>query len=92
MMSMSENTVLNPEDFELTTGEEPDDWPERVSPGSMVKVITNSEGLWTEVISDDGSIIHATLANNPFGDFAAYGDPVAYKRENIRTIQPPTNG
>lgn len=87
---MKTDTVLAPEDFVITTGEEPAEWPERLAPGTMVKVVTNSEGIWTKVISDDGEIIHATLANNPFGDFAAFGDPVEYKRENIRNIQAPT--
>jgi hypothetical protein len=56
----------------------------------MVKVVTNGEGLWTKVISDDGETIQATLANKPFGDFAVFGDPVAYKRENLREVLPPT--
>jgi hypothetical protein len=31
------------------------------------------------------------MANNPFGGFVAFGDPVAYKRENVRHILPPTH-
>lgn len=83
---MRKNPV-SPEDFVITTGEEPNEWPERFMPGTMVKVVTNSEGIWTKVISDDGETIQATLANIPFGDFAVFGDPVAYKRENVREIQ-----
>lgn len=56
----------------------------------MAKVVTNSEGVWTQIIEDDGETIQATMANNPFGDFAVFGDPVAYKRENVRNIQSPT--
>jgi hypothetical protein len=89
---MSKETVLSPEDFVITTGEEPAEWPERLAPGSFVKVVTNSEGLWTKVISDDGETIQATMAYNPFGDFAVFGDLVEYKRENIRDIQAPTYG
>lgn len=89
---MKTDPVLSPEDFVVTTGEEPADWPERLSPGSFVKVVTNGEGIWTKVVSDDGEAIQATMANNPFGDFAAFGDPVEYKRENIRDIQAPTYG
>lgn len=58
----------------------------------MAKVITNAEGIWTKIIEDDGEIIQATMANNPFGDFAVFGDPVAYKRESVRNIQAPTYG
>jgi hypothetical protein len=87
---MSKDIVLTPEDFVITTGEEPEDWPELVAPGSFVKVVTNGEGLWTKVVSDDGETIQATMANNPFGDFAVFGDLVEYKRENIRDIQAPT--
>lgn len=86
---MSENTVLSPEDFVITTGEEPADWPERFAPGSYAKVVTNGEGLWTKITSDDGETIQATMANNPLGGFAAFGDPVAYKRENVRDIKAP---
>lgn len=89
---MSKDTVLTPEDFVITTGEEPADWPERLLPGSFVKVVTNGEGIWTKVVSDDGEIIQAILANNPFGNFAVFGDPVAYRRENVRDIQAPTYG
>lgn len=53
----------------------------------MVTVATNGEGIWTKVTSDDGKTIPATLANNPFGDSAVFGDPVAYKHENVRIIQ-----
>jgi hypothetical protein len=87
---MSKDTVLTPEDFVITTGEEPEDWPERFAPDTMVKVVTHSEGLWTKVVSDDGEAIRATMANNPFGDFAAFGDLVEYRRENVRNILPPT--
>jgi hypothetical protein len=89
---MSKDTVLAPEDFVIMTGEDPDDWPERFLPGTMAKVVTNSEGLWTKIIEDDGETIQATMANNPLGDFAAFGDPVAYRRENVRQILPPTHG
>lgn len=89
---MKTDPVLSPEDFVITTGDEPADWPERIAAGSFVKVVTNSEGLWTKVVSDDGETILATMANNPFGDFAAFGDPVVYRRENVRQIQPPTHG
>jgi hypothetical protein len=89
---MSKNTVLSPEDFVITTGEEPSEWPERFATGTMIKVVTNSEGLWTKVTEDDGETIQATMANNPFGDFAVFGDPVEYKRENVRNILPPTFG
>ncbi|WP_043794992.1 hypothetical protein [Pseudarthrobacter chlorophenolicus] len=89
---MSTNIKLTPEHFEITTGEEPADWPERFLPGSFVKVITHGEGIWTKVNEDNGEIILATLANNPFGDFAVFGDPVEYKRENVRTVLPPTHG
>lgn len=91
-MGMSADTKLNPEDFVITTGEEPADWPERIAPGSFVKVVTHSEGVWTKVIEDDGETITATLVNNPFGDFAVFGDLLAYKRENVRDILPPTHG
>lgn len=87
---VSADVVLTPEDFEEMNGEDPEDWPGRFEAGTMVKVVTHSEGLWTKVISDDGNIIQATMANNPFGDFAVFGDPVAYKRENVRNILPPT--
>lgn len=87
---MTTETKLNPEDFVITTGEEPTDWPERFVAGSYAKVVTNGEGLWTKIVEDNGGTIQATMANNPFGDFAAFGDPVAYKRENIRGILPPT--
>jgi hypothetical protein len=89
---MSKDITLTPEHFEITTGEEPAEWPERILPGSFVKVITHGEGIWTKVTEDDGETIRATLANNPFGDFAVFGDPVEYKRENVRTIQQPTHG
>jgi hypothetical protein len=89
---MSENTVLAPEDFETMTGEDPDHWPAQFLPGTMAKVVTNAEGIWTKITEDDGEIILATMANNPFGDFAVYGDPVAFKRENVRDILPPTFG
>lgn len=87
---MSQNTVLTPEDFELTTGDEPAEWPTLFAPGTMAKVITNGEGIWSKITSDDGETIQATLANNPFGDYAVFGDPVEYKRENVRNIQPLT--
>jgi hypothetical protein len=74
-----------------TAGEEPAEWPERFAPGTMAKVVTNSECVWTKIVEDDGETIRATMANNPFGDFAVFGDPVAYKRENVREIQPPTS-
>lgn len=89
---MSKDTVLAPEDFELTTGEDPVEWPERFVPGTMAKVITNSEGIWTKITEDDGETIQATLANNPFGNFAVFGDRVEYKRENVRNILPQTFG
>lgn len=89
---MSKDTVLAPEDFVITTGEEPADWPEKLVPGTMAKVVTHGEGLWTKVIEDNGETIQATMANNPFGGFAAFGDPVAYRRENVRNILPPTFG
>lgn len=89
---MSKETVLAPEDFEEMNGEDPADWPERFLPGTMAKVVTNSEGLWTKIVEDDGETIQATMANNPLGGFAVFGDPVAYKRENVREIQPPTSG
>lgn len=89
---MSKDAVLAPEDFEIMTGEDPADWPERFAPNTMAKVVTNAEGLWTKIIEDDGETIQATMANNPFGDFAVFGDPVAYKRENVRQILPPTHG
>lgn len=92
MVGMSADTVLTPEDFVITTGDEPADWPERLAPGSFVKVVTNGEGIWTRIVSDNGETIRATLANNPFGGFAAFGDPVEYRRENIRDIQAPTYG
>ncbi|KQN95367.1 hypothetical protein ASE96_04165 [Arthrobacter sp. Leaf69] len=57
----------------ITTGEEPEDWPERFAPGSCAKVATNGEGLWTKIAEDDAEIIPATLANNPFGGFTAFG-------------------
>ncbi|MET4144121.1 hypothetical protein ABIB45_000988 [Arthrobacter sp. UYCo732] len=91
-MGMSKDTVLAPEDFVITTGEEPAEWPERFAPGTMAKVVTHSEGLWTKITSDDGQTIHATMANNPFGDFAVFGDRVQYRRENVRNILPPTFG
>jgi hypothetical protein len=74
----------------ITTGEEPINWPERFAPGTMAKVITNTEGLWTKIIRDDGDTSQATMANNPFGNFALFGDPVAYRRGNVREIQAPT--
>jgi hypothetical protein len=89
---MSKDTVLTPEDFVITTGDEPAEWPERFAPNSYVKVVTNGEGTWTKIVEDDGETIKATLANNPFGDFAAFGDLVEYKRENVRQILPPTHG
>lgn len=92
MRCMSKDTVLAPEDFVITTGEEPEDWPERFVQDSFVKVVTNSEGIWTKIVEDDGETIRATLANNPFGDFAVFGDLVEYKRENVRQVLPPTHG
>ena len=92
MGSMSNAPVLAPEQFEIMTGEDPEDWPATFRPGTMAKVVTHGEGLWTKIISDDGQTIQATMANNPFGDFAVFGDPVAYKRENVRNILPPTFG
>lgn len=89
-MGMSEQTTLTPDDFVITTGEDPAEWPERFAPGTMAKVVTHSEGLWTKVVEDDGVTIKATLANNPFGDFAVFGDPVEYRRENVRNILDPT--
>jgi hypothetical protein len=91
-MGMSKETALSPEDFVITTGEEPAEWPERFLPDTFAKVVTNSEGIWTKIIEDDGETIQATLANNPFGDFAVFGDLVAYKRENVRQVLPPTHG
>jgi hypothetical protein len=58
----------------------------------MAKVVTHGEGLWTKIVSDDGESIRATMANNPFGGFAAFGDHVEYKRENVRHILAPTFG
>ena len=89
---MTTETKLNPEDFEIMTGEDPVDWPERFAAGSYAKVVTNGEGLWTQIIEDDGMTIQATMANNPLGGFAAFGDPVAYRRENVREIRPPAIG
>lgn len=89
---MSTNTKLTTEDFAITTGEEPADWPERFEPGTMAKVISHGEGIWAKISEDDGATIHATLANNPFGDFAVFGDPVIFTRENVRNILPPTYG
>ncbi|HEX9228382.1 MAG TPA: hypothetical protein VF885_17410 [Arthrobacter sp.] len=86
---MSADTVLTPDDFEEMNGEDPADWPERFEPGTFAKVVTHSEGLWTKIIEDNGETIKATMANNPFGDFAAFGDPVEYRRENVRDIQIP---
>ncbi|SDL53324.1 hypothetical protein [Arthrobacter sp. ok362] len=88
---MGKDTMLGPEYFVITTGEEPADWPERFLPGSFAKVVTNGEGNWTKVTSDDGETIQATMADNPFGDFAVFGDPVTYKRENVRQVLPPTH-
>jgi hypothetical protein len=88
---VSADFVLTPGDFEEMNGEDPADWPARFEPGTFAKVVTHSEGLWTKIIEDNGETIRATMANNPFGDFAAYGDPVAYKRENVRDIQRPTH-
>lgn len=88
---MSADTVLTPDDFEEMNGEDPADWPERFGPGTFAKVVTHSEGLWTKIIEDDGEIIRATMANNPLGGFAAFGDPVEYRRPNVREIKPPAN-
>jgi hypothetical protein len=90
MNGMSKDIKLTPEDFEEMNGEDPADWPERFTPGTFAKVVTNSEGLWTKITEDDGETIKATLANNPFGGFAAFGDPVEYTRANVRDIQQPT--
>lgn len=89
---MSTEPKLTPAQFEIMTGEDPEEWPERFEVGTMAKVVTHGEGLWTKVISDDGETIQATMANNPFGGFAAFGDPVAYRRENVRNILAPTFG
>ena len=64
----------------ITSSEEPENWPERFAPGSYAKVVTNGEGLWTRIAEDDGETIQATLANNSFGGFGAFGDLVAYER------------
>ncbi|MFB9714199.1 hypothetical protein [Arthrobacter methylotrophus] len=90
---MSNDIKLAPEQFEIMTGEDPADWPERFEPGTMAKVVTHAEGLWTKIkiTEDDGETIKATMANNPFGDFAVFGDPVEYRRENVRNILPPTH-
>lgn len=44
--------MLTPEDFEIMTGEDPADWPERFATGSYAKVMTHGEGVWTKVIED----------------------------------------
>lgn len=91
-MRMSKERKLTPEQFEIMTGEDPADWPKQFAPGTLAKVVTHGEGLWTKITSDDGETIQATMANNPFGGFAVVGDPVAYRRGNIRNILPPTFG
>lgn len=89
MVGMSTNNALTTEDFAIMTGEDPAHWPERFASGTMAKVVTNAEGLWTEITEDDGETIQATLANEPFGGFASFGDLVVYRRENVRDILPP---
>ncbi|WP_230854577.1 hypothetical protein [Arthrobacter terrae] len=89
---MSTHNVLTAVDFEIMTGEDPTDWPAQFIPGSMAKVVTNAEGIWTKIIEDNGETIRATLANNPFGDFASFGDPVEFTRANVRQVLPPTIG
>jgi hypothetical protein len=92
MGAMSAEPKLAPAQFEIMTGEDPADWPATFLPGTMAKVVTHGEGLWTKIVLDDGETIRATMANNPFGGFAVFGDPVAYKRENVRDILTPTFG
>ena len=85
---MSDQTVLSPEDFATTTGEDPAEWPARFEPGTFAKVISNGEAFWTKVTLDDGRSIRAVVKNNLFGDFAHFDDPVEYRRENVREILP----
>jgi hypothetical protein len=70
-------------------GEDPADWPERFEPGTFAKVVTHSEGLWTKIIEDNGETIKATMANNPFGGFAAFGDPVEASAKTSATSSGP---
>lgn len=85
----SDDSVLGSANFEKINGEDPADWSERLAPGTFAKVVTHSEGLWTRIFEDNGDTIRATMADNPFGGFAAFGDPVTYRRGKVREIQPP---
>lgn len=64
---MSDQTVLNSEAFEIMTGEDPTDWPERFAPGTYAKAVTHGEGIWTKIVPYDGEAIRAALANNSRG-------------------------
>ena len=86
------NAVLSPEDFVITTGNEPADWPARLAPSTLVKVVTHGEGVWTKVLDDDGDAIVATMDDDHTNGVASVGDPVVYRRVNVRDILLPESG
>lgn len=85
-MSKDTAPVLTPEHFAHIEGEDPAWWPARFEPGTNLKVVIPGEGIWATVVEDNGDTIKATLANQPFGFDANFGDMVEFLRTNVRDV------
>ncbi len=73
----------HPDTFEVA---DIDHLREVVQPGVYAKVVIEGERIWTTVTDVDGVKVKATLANDPFGFDAEYGDALEYELRHIYNV------